>query len=131
MGKRLVNPRYKYNCPVILMTTLLARRPVAASIKAVVLRISSPGTGDQIEAFSALFNNIATITTNRLNVSSRASVVESNCSTTTVLGTSYYTNRKLDMGSDAQASTFSTQVGVVVYVDLSSFTADSKTNGIH
>ena len=100
-------------------------------IKAVVLQVLVvPSTGDQIEAFSALSTNIATITTNRLNVSSRASVVESNCSTTTVLGTSHITQTgNWTWGSDAQARYFSNTGGrCSVRWDLSSFTADSKAN---
>ena len=112
-------------------TTLLARISSAASHQgSSITSISSPSTGDQIEAFSALSTNIATITTNRLNVSSRASVVESNCSTTTVLGTSHITQTgNWTWGSDAQARYFFNTGGrCSVRWDLSSFTADSKAN---
>ena len=65
-----------------------------------------------------------------MNVSSRASVVESNCSTTTVLGTSHITQTgNWTWGSDAQARYFSNTGGrCSVRWDLSSFTADSKAN---
>ena len=112
-------------------TTLLARISSAASHQgSSITSITNPSAGDQIEAFSALSTNIATITTNRLNVSSRATVAESNCSTTTTLGTSHITQTgNWTWGSTDQARYFFNTGGrISVRWDLSSFTADSKAN---
>tara|TARA_Y100001937_G_scaffold115721_1_gene166863 strand:+ start:370 stop:1269 length:900 start_codon:yes stop_codon:yes gene_type:complete len=112
-------------------TTLLARITSLASHQgSSITTITNPSAGDQIEAFSALSTNIATCTTNRLNVSSRATIAESNCSTTTTLGTSHITQTgNWTWGSTENARFFFNAGGrISVRWDLSSFTADSKAN---
>lgn len=112
-------------------TTLLARITSSASHQgSTITSVTNPSAGDTISAFTALSGNITTIDTNRLNVSSRASVVESNCSTTTTLGTSSITQTgNWTWGSAEQARFFFNTGGRCnVRWDLSSFTADSKAN---
>ena len=88
-------------------TTLLARITSSASHQgSSITSISNPSAGDQIEAFAALSTNIAPITTNRLNVSSRASISESECSTTTDPGGTITQTGNWTWGSDAQARYF-------------------------
>ena len=67
-------------------TTLLARISSAASHQSSsITAISNPSAGNTISAFTALSTNIATITTNRLNVHARQSILTTAASTTTGL----------------------------------------------
>ena len=88
-------------------TTLLARITSAASHQgSSITAISNPSAGDTISAYTALSTNIATITTNRLNVAARQSVVSTNRdNTATFTGTLTFTN-KWAWGSVNQARYF-------------------------
>jgi hypothetical protein len=111
-------------------TTLLSRISSAASHQSSsITGISNPSAGDTISAYAALSGNISTITTNRLNVHARDSVVESNCSTTTTLTGTIEQRGTWAWGSEAQARYFFNAGGrISVRWDLSSYTADSKAN---
>lgn len=111
-------------------TTLLARISSAASHQgSSITSITDPSAGDTISAYTALSTNIATITTNRLNVSSRASIAESSCSTTTTLTGTIEQRGTWTWGSEAQARYFFNTGGRLrVRWDLSGHTSDSKAN---
>jgi hypothetical protein len=76
-------------------TTLLARISSAASHQSSsITAISNPSAGDTISAYTALSTNIATITTNRLNVHARQGVANTNRdNTATFTGTLTFTNK--------------------------------------
>jgi len=88
-------------------TTLLARISSAASHQSSsITAISNPSAGDTISAYTALSTNIATITTNRLNVHARQAAVSTNRdNTNTFTGTLTFTN-KWAWGSVNQARYF-------------------------
>lgn len=88
-------------------TTLLARMNSMASHQgSSITSISNPSAGDTISAYTALSTNIATITTNRLNVATRQSAVNTNRdNTTTFTGTLTFTH-KWAWGSTNQARYF-------------------------
>lgn len=111
-------------------TTLLARITSAASHQnSSITSITNPSAGDTISAFTALSTNIATITTNRLNVHGRDSVVEANCSTTTSLTGTIEQRGTWAWGSADQARFFFNAGGrISVRWDLSSYTSDNKAN---
>jgi hypothetical protein len=111
-------------------TTLLARISSAASHQgSSITSISNPSAGDTISAYTALSGNISTITTNRLNVHGRDSIVESSCSTTTTLTGTIEQRGTWAWGSEAQARYFFNAGGRLrVRWDLSGHTSDSKAN---
>src|SRR6056300_176173 len=111
-------------------TTLLARISSAASHQSSsITSISSPSAGDTISAYAALSGNISTITTNRLNVHARDSVVESSCSTTTTLTGTIEQRGTWAWGSTDQARYFFNAGGRLrIRWDLSGHTSDSKAN---
>jgi hypothetical protein len=111
-------------------TTLLARISSAASHQnSSITSISNPSAGDTISAYSALSGNISTITSNRLNVHARDSIVESNCSTTTTLTGTIEQRGTWAWGSEAQARYFFNAGGRLrVRWDISSYTSDNKAN---
>jgi len=111
-------------------TTLLARISSAASHQgSSITSISSPSAGDTISAYAALSGNISTITSNRLNVHGRDSIVESSCSTTTTLTGTIEQRGTWAWGSEAQARYFFNAGGRLrVRWDLSGHTSDSKAN---
>ena len=111
-------------------TTLLARmNSLKDHQSSTITAISDPSAGDTIAAYTALAGNIATLTTNRLNVHARDSVVEVNCSTTTTLTGTIEQRGTWSWGSADQARYFFNAGGrLSVRWDLSSFTADSKAN---
>ena len=88
-------------------TTLLARITSSASHQgSSITSITNPSAGDSIAAFTALSGNISTITSNRLNVSSRAGNATTSCSTTTNLTGTITQTGNWTWGSDAQARFF-------------------------
>lgn len=111
-------------------TTLLARISSAASHQSSsITSISNPTAGDTISAYTALATNISTITTNRLNVHARDSVVEANCSTTTTLTGTIEQRGTWSWGSEDEARYFFNAGGrLSVRWDLSGHTSDSKAN---
>jgi len=111
-------------------TTLLARiTSMANHQSSSITSISNPSAGDTISAYTALSGNISTITTNRLNVHGRDSIVESSCSTTTTLTGTIEQRGTWAWGSEAQARYFFNAGGRLrVRWDLSGHTSDSKAN---
>ena len=111
-------------------STLLARiTSMANHQSSSITSISNPSAGDTISAYTALSGNISTITTNRLNVHARDSIVESNCSTTTTLTGTIEQRGTWAWGSEAQARYFFNAGGRLrVRWDLSGHTSDSKAN---
>jgi hypothetical protein len=111
-------------------TTLLARISSAASHQnSSITSISNPSAGDTIAAYTALSGNISTITSNRLNVHARDSIVESNCSTTTTLTGTIEQRGTWAWGSEAQARYFFNAGGRLrIRWDISSYTSDNKAN---
>jgi hypothetical protein len=111
-------------------TTLLSRiSSMASHQSSSITAISNPSAGDTISAYTALATNISTITTNRLNVHARDSVVESSCSTTTTLTGTIEQRGTWAWGSEAQARYFFNAGGrLSVRWDLSGHTSDSKAN---
>ncbi len=111
-------------------TTLLARISSAASHQSSsITAISNPSAGNTISAFTALSTNIATITTNRLNVYGRAANVETSCSTTTTLTGTITQQGNWTWGSTDQARYFFNAGGrISVRWDLYGHTSDSKAN---
>lgn len=111
-------------------TTLLARISSSASHQgSSITSITNPAGGGTISAFTALSGNVTTINTNRLNVSSRAGNVESNCSTTTNLTGTIEQRGTWTWGSTDQARFFFNTGGrISCRWDISSFTADTKAN---
>jgi hypothetical protein len=75
--------------------TLLARISSSASHQgSSITAISNPSAGDTIAAYTALSTNIGTITTNRLNVATRQSAVNTNRdNTNTFTGTLTFTHK--------------------------------------
>jgi len=94
-----------------------------------VTAITSPSTGDLIEAFTALSTNISTITTNRLNVHARQSAVNNNIdNTSNFTGTITQTGR-FAWGSANQARYFFNAGGrLSCSWSLSGHTSDNKAN---
>jgi len=111
-------------------TTLLSRiSSMASHQSSSITAISNPSAGNTISAFTALSTNISTITTNRLNVYGRASVVNSYCSTGTTLTGTITQTGNWTWGSTDQARYFFNAGGrLSVYWDLSGHTSDSKAN---
>jgi len=111
-------------------TTLLSRiTSMANHQSSSITAISNPSAGGTISAFTALSTNIATITSNRLNVYGRAGVVNSSCSTTTTLTGSITQTGNWTWGSTDQARYFFNAGGrLSVSWDLSGHTSDSKAN---
>ena len=111
-------------------TTLLARITSAANHQnSSITSISDPSAGDSISAYTALSTNIATITTNRLNVHGRDAVVESSASTTTTLQGNITQEGNWAWGSNDQARYFFNAGGrISVRWDISGYTADTKAN---
>jgi hypothetical protein len=111
-------------------TTLLSRiTSMASHQSSSITAISNPSAGGTISAFTALSTNIATITSNRLNVYGRASVVNSSCSTTTTLTGTITQTGNWTWGSTDQARYFFNAGGrISVSWDLSGHTSDSKAN---
>ena len=88
-------------------TTLLSRiTSMANHQSSSITAISNPSAGGTISAFTALSTNIATITSNRLNVYGRAGVVNSSCSTTTTLTGTITQTGNWTWGSTDQARYF-------------------------
>ena len=111
-------------------TTLLARISSAASHQSsTITGISNPSAGGTISAFTALSTNIATITTNRLNVHARQAVANTNRdNTATFTGTLTFTN-KWAWGSANQARYFFNAGGrLSISGSQSGHGADSKGN---
>jgi len=111
-------------------TTLLARIVSAASHQGSgITAISNPSAGGTISAFTALSTNISTITSNRLNLSSRQSVVNTNRdNTNTFTGTLTFTN-KWAWGSANQARYFFNAGGrLSISGSQSGHGSDSKGN---
>ena len=111
-------------------TTLLARITSAASHQgSSITAISNPSAGDTISAYTALSTNIATITTNRLNVAARQSVVSTNRdNTATFTGTLTFTN-KWAWGSVNQARYFFNAGGrLSISGDQFGHTSDDKAD---
>jgi hypothetical protein len=111
-------------------TTLLSRISSAASHQtSSITSITNPSAGNTISAFTALSTNIATITSNRLNVHARQSVAETAATTTTNLTGTLVQEGKWVFGSANQARYFFNAGGrVSVRWDLSGFTANNKAN---
>jgi hypothetical protein len=111
-------------------TTLLSRiSSMASHQSSSITAISNPSAGGTISAFTALSGNISTITTNKLNVYGRASVVNSSCSTTTTLTGTITQTGNWTWGSTDQARYFFNAGGrISVSWDLSGHTSDSKAN---
>ena len=111
-------------------TTLLSRiSSMANHQSSSITSISNPTAGSTISAFAALSGNISTITSNRLNVYGRASVVNSSCSTTTTLTGTITQTGNWAWGSTDQARYFFNAGGrLSVSWDLSGHTSDSKAN---
>jgi hypothetical protein len=111
-------------------TTLLSRITSMANHQgSSITAISNPSAGTTISAFTALSGNISTITSNRLNVYGRASVVNSSCSTTTTLTGTITQTGNWAWGSTDQARYFFNAGGrLSVSWDLSGHTSDSKAN---
>jgi len=111
-------------------TTLLSRiTSMANHQSSSITSISNPSAGGTISAFTALSTNIATITTNRLNVYARDAIVESSCSTTTTLTGTIEQRGTWAWGSTDQARYFFNAGGRLrVRWDLSGHTSDSKAN---
>ena len=109
-------------------TTLLARMSSSASHQgSSITAISNPSGGGTISEFTALSGNVTTINTNRLNVSSRAGNVESNCSTTTNLTGTIEQRGTWTWGSTDQARFFFNTGGrISCRWDISSYTSDTK-----
>ena len=109
-------------------TTLLSRCSSMASHQgSSITSISNPSAGTTISAFTALSGNISTVTSNRLNVSSRAGNVTTNCSTTTNLTGTIEQRGTWAWGSTDQARYFFNTGGrISVSWDLSGYTSDTK-----
>jgi hypothetical protein len=111
-------------------TTLLARMNSMASHQgSSITSISNPSAGGTISAFTALSTNIGTITTNKLNVASRQSVVNTNRdNTATFTGTLTFTH-KWAWGSANQARYFFNASGrLSISGSQSGHGSDSKGN---
>ena len=111
-------------------TTLLARISSMASHQgSSITSITNPSVGDTIAAYTALSTNIGTITTNKLTVNSRASVVEVSATTTTNLTGTLVQEGKWVFASANQARYFFNAGGrLSVRWDISGFTANNKAN---
>ena len=111
-------------------TTLLARmNSMASHQSSSITAISNPSAGNTISAFTALSTNISTITTNRLNVHARQSVVNTNRdNTNTFTGTLTFTN-KWAWGSATNARYFFNAGGrLSISGSQSGHGSDSKGN---
>jgi hypothetical protein len=111
-------------------TTLLARITSAANHQSSSITvIANPSAGSTISAFTALSTNIATITTNRLNVHARQGVANTNRdNTNTFTGTLTFTN-KWAWGSANQARYFFNAGGrLSISGSQSGHGADNKGN---
>jgi len=111
-------------------TTLLARmNSMASHQSSSITAISNPSAGNTISAYTALSTNIATITTNRLNVHARQSVSNTNRdNTNTFTGTLTFTH-KWAWGSVNQARYFFNAGGrLSISGDQFSHTSDNKAN---
>ena len=111
-------------------STLLARITSAANHQnSTITSITSPSTGDTINAYTALSTNIATITTNRLNVHGRDAISESNCSTTTNLTGTIEQRGTWAWTTEAQARYFFNAGGRLrVRWDISGYSGNTKAN---
>ena len=109
-------------------TTLLARISSAASHQSSsITAISNPSAGNTISAFTALSTNIATITTNRLNVHARQSILTTAASTTTGLTGTITQTGNWAWGSTDQARYFFNAGGrISVTWSITGYTANLK-----
>ena len=92
-----------------------------------ITSITNPSAGNTISAYTALSTNIATITTNRLNVAARQAIVNGTASTTTNLTGTITQTGKFTFSSEAQARYFFNQGGrFTITWSLTGFTANLK-----
>ena len=92
-----------------------------------ITSISNPSAGDTIAAYTALATNIATITTNKLNVHGRDSIATTAISTTTTLTGTIEQRGTWAWGSTDQARYFFNAGGrISISWSLSGGTSDSK-----
>jgi len=112
-------------------TTLLARITSAANHQSSsITAISNPSAGGTISAFTALSTNIATITTNRLNVYGRGSLLTDEASTTTGLTGTITQTGNWTFGSENQVRYFFNAGGrISVSWNIAGYTANLKANG--
>ena len=110
--------------------TLLTRIASAANHQnSTITSISNPSAGDTIAVLTALATNIATITTNKLNVHGRDSNVTAACSTTTTLTGTIEQRGTWAWGSEDQARYFFNAGGrVSISWDISGYSANNKAN---
>ena len=111
-------------------TTLIARITSSASHQgSSITAITNPSAGAQIEAFSALSTNIATITTNRLNVHARQSAVSVNRDqTATFTGTLTFEDKWVWGSANAARFFFNLGGRLSVSGSLSGHTSDTKAD---
>ena len=111
-------------------TTLLSRITSMANHQgSSITAITNPSAGNTISAYTALSTNIATITTNRLNVAARQAIVNGTASTTTNLTGTITQTGKFVFGSENQARYFFNQGGrFTITWSFTGFTANLKAN---
>ena len=110
--------------------TLLTRITSAANHQnSTITSITNPSAGDVIAVLTALATNIATITTNRLNVHGRDSNVTTACSTSTGLTGTIEQRGTWAWGSEDQARYFFNAGGrVSISWDISGHSSNNKAN---
>ena len=111
-------------------TTLLARmNSIASHQSSSITAISNPSAGNTISAYTALSTNIATITTNRLNVHARSGLDATSASTTTNLTGTITQTGNWAWGSTDEARYFFNAGGrISVTWGISGYTANLKAN---
>src|SRR5210317_17530 len=111
-------------------TTLLSRISSSASHQnSSITSISNPSAGSTISAYTALSTNIATVTTNRLNVHARQGLLTNAASTTTGLTGTITQTGNWAWGSTDQARYFFNAGGrISVSWSITGYTANLKAN---
>ena len=111
-------------------TNLLSKISSAASHQgSSITAITNPSAGNTISAYTALSGNLSTITTNRLNIASRAALSNTSASTTTNLTGTITQTGKFTFSSAETARFFFNAGGrLSINWSISGYTANLKAN---